>query len=354
MLEQQIEYFHGNKLEIEKEKQKKQTLMSYFPKMLGTVDKTRYVLVDDDKQKTENKIDKKEIYTPTPIINSNESDKSNGQQSKPTATKPSFENNKKTINSDSWKESVTFLEAKKKDTATIATRMPFEFKNNNTPIKHNPFKLSSQYKELEGMYKNKPQPNKTVSDSLGMMNENIENRLDSVSYNDKGHMSVTFRNDILTKEQFRPFDSTDKAGCKRRCMEMLAYSGCELSGKRIDMTINNDNGRAISQSNDFQNGINAINNALDKKQSIILNVDYKDGTAESADKAGDHFIVVVGKTIINGITYYHFYDPATQFTNLGTANTNVLYVKDGFLQGSFAKRNGDVNKYKVTSVRLNK
>ena len=72
--------------------------MSYFPKMLGTVDKTRYVLVDDDKQKTEKKIDKKEIYTPTPIINSNESDKSNGQQSKPTATKPSFENNKKNIN----------------------------------------------------------------------------------------------------------------------------------------------------------------------------------------------------------------------------------------------------------------
>lgn len=47
-------------------------------------------------------------------------------------------------------------------------------------------------------------------------------------------------------------------------MEMLAYSGCELSGERIDMTINNGKGCAASQSSDFQNGINAIDKALDK------------------------------------------------------------------------------------------
>jgi hypothetical protein len=59
-------------------------------------------------------------------------------------------------------------------------------------------------------------------------------------------------------------------------------------------------------------------------------------------------------TLFGWIAYYHFYDPATQFADYGTANTNVLYVKDGFLQGSFIKRNGSANKYKVTSVRLNK
>ena len=58
----------------------------------------------------------------------------------------------------------------------------------------------------------------------------------------------------------------------------------------------------------------------------------------------------MGRTIIDGITYYHFYDPATQFADYGTANTNVLYVKDGFLQGSFIKRNGSANKYKVTRM----
>ena len=41
MLEEQIEYFRGNRQEIENEKQRKRELMFYFPKMLGTVDKTR-------------------------------------------------------------------------------------------------------------------------------------------------------------------------------------------------------------------------------------------------------------------------------------------------------------------------
>ena len=33
---------------------------------------------------------------------------------------------------------------------------------------------------------------------------------------------------------------------------------------------------------------------------------------------------------------------------------NDVIGTDGFLQGGFVKRNGGVNKYKVTSVRLNK
>ena len=54
-----------------------------------------------------------------------------------------------------------------------------------------------------------------------------------MSYNDKGHMSVTFRNDVIGTDGFKAFDPTDRYGCKRRCMEMLAYSGCELSEERI-------------------------------------------------------------------------------------------------------------------------
>ena len=44
-------HFHGNRQEIENEKQRKRELMSHFPKMLGTVDETIYVLHDDEKQK---------------------------------------------------------------------------------------------------------------------------------------------------------------------------------------------------------------------------------------------------------------------------------------------------------------
>lgn len=327
-----IEYFHGSKQEIENEKKRKSALMSYFPKTLGTIDRTKYILVDDDKPKQEGLEEVKKHKSPQ------------------TARIESFENNGKTFNFESWKENAKYLNPDQKKKETNVPKSPFGFESNNTTANYNSFKPNSQYQKLERENKKKPHTNSLVSDSLS----NMGNRLDSISYNDKGVMSVTFRKDILAREQFSPFDSNDKVGCKRRCIEMLAKSGGELSGDRIDITINDDNGRASSPSNKFQQGINAIDKSLDKKQAIILNVDYKDGTASSADKAGDHFIIVVGKTKIDGITYYHFYDPATQFKDIGTANSNVLYVKDGFLQGIFITKKGEVKEYKVTSVRLNK
>ena len=342
-------HFHGNRREIEKEKQRKRELMSHFPKMLGTVDETRYVLVDDDnKSKFENSFGDKEVDVLPVAVISDESEKTKEQKSI-----SSFDNNRKTISFDSWKEGSMFLEPKKEN-RTVAQKLPFDFDGNTAKEEDNPFQPGIQIPELGTVGGNQPRTRTVRNDSLGLESMEIENRLDSVLYNNKGHMSVTFRNDVIGIDGFKPFNPSDRAGCKRRCMEMLAHSGCELSGERIDMTVNNDNGRAIAQSADFQKGINAIDNALDKKQTIILNVDYKDGTASSADRAGDHFIIIVGRTIIDGIAYYHFYDPATQFADYGTANTNVLYVKDGFLQGSFIKRNGSANKYKVTSVRLNK
>ena len=247
----------------------------------------------------------------------------------------------------------SFLDQQKKNVAK-SPKLTFGFESGINGEYITPLKQNIQHLQLGTVSWNKPLTTSVRDDSLELSNSKIENRLDSVSYNYKGHMSVTFRNDVMGIDGFKAFDPTDRSGCKRRCMEMLAYSGCELSGERIDMTINNEEGRAVSQTNDFQKGINAIDDALDKKQTIILNVDYKDGTAGSADKAGDHFIIIVGRTIIDGVTYYHFYDPATQFADFGTADTNVLYIKDGFLQGCFVKRNGSVNKYKVTSVRLNK
>ena len=354
MLEEQIEYFRGNKQEIENEKQRKRELILHFSNILGTVDKTRYVLQDDEKPNTGNHYGERDVNAPTLAVISNEGEKSKEQQYALAVGIPGFENNAKTVNFDSWKESTTFLNPKKnkENTGTTAPKSPFDIDGNANASTSNPFNLTAQYKELESAYSNKPQTVGVGCDSLG--GGNMANRLDSVSYNGKGYMSVTFRNDILTKEQFSPFDPNDKVGCKRRCVEMLANSGCELSGERIDMTINNEKGRAITKSNDFQKGINAIDDALNKEQVIILNVDYRDGTASSADKAGDHFIVVVGKTVIDGTTYYHFYDPATQFTDYGTANTNVLYIKDGFLQGNFLTKKGDVKEYKVSSVRLNK
>ena len=265
-----------------------------------------------------------------------------------------FGNKETSFGLGNWKSALTLFSLQKEKNETKAPESPFDFDGNTAEEEDGPFNHGIQFPGLGAVGGNQLRTTTERNDSLALESMEIENRLDSVLYNDKGHMSVTFRNDVIGIDGFKPFNPSDRAGCKRRCMEMLAHSGCELSGERIDMTVNNDNGRAIAQSADFQKGINAIDNALDKKQTIILNVDYKDGTASSADRAGDHFIIIVGRTIIDGIAYYHFYDPATQFADYGTANTNVLYVKDGFLQGSFIKRNGSVNKYKVTSVRLNK
>jgi hypothetical protein len=47
-------------------------------------------------------------------------------------------------------------------------------------------------------------------------------------------------------------------------------------------------------------------------------------------------------------------DPATSDLKRGTANRNVLQIKDGYLTGDFLTGRGKVKRYKVTSVRLNK
>ena len=165
---------------------------------------------------------------------------------------------------------------------------------------------------------------------------------------------MTFRNDVLGVNEFAPYKGSDRQGCKRRCVEMLNASGEELSGELIKMTINGEDGTPKNPSKNFQMGIDVINRTLDSGVPIILNVDHSIGNASSADGAGDHFIIVVGKTVIDGKTYYHFYDPATSNLKRGTANRNVLQIKDGYLTDDFLTGRGKVKRYKVTSVRLNK
>ena len=87
--------------------------MFYFPKMLGTVDKTRYVLQDDEKPNTGNHYGERDVNAPTLAVISNEGEKSKEQQYALAVGIPGFENNAKTVNFDSWKESTTFLNPKK-------------------------------------------------------------------------------------------------------------------------------------------------------------------------------------------------------------------------------------------------
>lgn len=290
--------------EINKEMEKKRALMSLFPKQLGTIDNTKYILLNDNKKTQEN-------YNKVAEGSNEEINRF-----------PKLGNNGNLSN--------------------------LVIKEIEKPNVNNEWLTKNALKGLENT-----EHKHFVKSSWNPDSINMGNKSDSLWYN-KGHLNVTFKNDVLNTDDFDPFDSNDRTGCKRRCVTMLRRAGCELSGERIDMTINNINGEAISPSSDFQHGISAINKALNNKQPIILNVDYKKGTASSADKAGDHFIIVTGKTTINGVTYYHFYDPATSIPSLGTASSNVLYIKNGFLTGEFWRYDGKPNRYKVTSVRLNK
>ena len=68
-------HFHGNRQEIENEKQRKRELISYFPKTLRTVDETIYVLQDDDKPNFGTPFGELNVDA-TPLIISNDSEKS--------------------------------------------------------------------------------------------------------------------------------------------------------------------------------------------------------------------------------------------------------------------------------------
>lgn len=112
--------------------------MSYFPKTLGTIDRTKYILVDDDKPKQEGLEEAQKHKSPQ------------------TVRIESFENNGKTFNFESRKENAEYLNPNHKKKETIVPKSPFGFESNNTITNDNPLKLSPSSKELKGVYKNKP------------------------------------------------------------------------------------------------------------------------------------------------------------------------------------------------------
>ena len=165
------EFFYSeDPQEIEKEKKKRNVLHSLFPNLMGgKEDRTNYVL------KKNNKIKEPSANTKDPTF---------------------LENDQKEFNFESWKKS----------TKQIINN--FDHKNNtNTQKAITPFRIDDTkkrkendlatpyYKELELENTNKPTKHTIVKDTLNFDNKKTENKLDSISYNDKREMSVTFSND---------------------------------------------------------------------------------------------------------------------------------------------------------------
>ena len=170
-----IEYFHGNNREIENEKQRKRELMSHFPKMLGTLDETRYVLVDDDnKSKFKDGFGNKEVDVLPVAVISDESEKTKEQKSI-----SSFDNNRKAISFASLKEGSMFLEPKKEN-RTVAQKLPFDFDGNTAKEEDNPFQPGIQIPELGTVGGKQPRTTTETNDSLGLEKDKVENIADSL------------------------------------------------------------------------------------------------------------------------------------------------------------------------------
>ncbi|MCQ2111976.1 MAG: hypothetical protein MJY95_01390 [Bacteroidaceae bacterium] len=157
---------------------------------------------------------------------------------------------------------------------------------------------------------------------------------------------------VLTISQFSPYKASEPAGCLIRCREMLNSAGCSNSGGEILMCNYDANGRAMSSSAYFNNGLNYLDSQLALSHPIIVGVDYKNGHSTGSawqDQATDHFVIIVGG---NRSTGYYYYDPATSNRSRGTSDENIFTISNQRLVSSAYCMNS-ASQYIVVSIRNN-
>ena len=214
-----IEYFHGNNREIENEKQRKRELMSHFPKILGTVDETRYVLHDDEKQKQTDYFESKPVspLTLAPAkdepqfnirgIGELQSEKPKKDVSMQTAVQgiANFGNKENPLGFGNWKSASTFFGPQKKKNETKAPESPFDF-DGNTPKEENiPFNHGIQFPGLSTVGGKQPRTTTERNDSLEVEKDKIENIADSLkTVNVNNNTNTVSNNAVTTKPYIKP------------------------------------------------------------------------------------------------------------------------------------------------------
>lgn len=165
------EYFRGNKQEIEKEQQKKRALMSFFPKTLGTVDGTKYVLIDDDKPQSVEFYDDNAASALSSAIISNDSEKSKDGHNEQISWIPSFYDRENVPRFDRLNEYAAPLNQESdNDTASVPTNS-FAFANNKQSTNRNPFAPNPQLQGLD-TWNDRLKPYKVENDSLNLSKNN--------------------------------------------------------------------------------------------------------------------------------------------------------------------------------------
>ena len=184
-------HFHGNRQEIEKEKLRKRELMSYFPKTLGTVDETKYVLQDDEKQKQTDYFESKPVSPLTPPAPSKnepmpgiggigglQSEKPKKDDNAQTMAQglANWGNNGNAIGFGNWKDVATSLNPQNDKNETKAPKSPFDFGDNTAKEEGNPF----QFHGLGTATGSKPRTTTVKNDSWRLEGRKIESVADTV------------------------------------------------------------------------------------------------------------------------------------------------------------------------------
>lgn len=126
-----------------------------------------------------------------------------------------------------------------------------------------------------------------------------------------------------------------------------------IEGDRIFMYARDSNGVAAPTEADFNRGADYIDSQLAQKKPVIVAVDYRTGCSmglEREDRAGDHFVIIVGGGRTKG---YHYFDPATGNHARGTSKDN-LFRREGNMLVSTNTCNWIERHYTLTSIRTNK
>lgn len=213
-----IEYFHGNNREIENEKQRKRELMSHFPKTLGTVDETRYVLHDDEKQKQTDYFESKPVSPLTvapakdePLFNirgigEQQSEKPKKDVSMQTAVQgiANFGNKENPLGFGNWKSASTLFSLQKEKNETKAPKSPFGIDNNVVKEEKKPFDLGAQFQGLGNATCSKPRTKTVKNDSLRLGSKEMENIADSLKRGNVNNTNTVPNNGAMAKPNIPP------------------------------------------------------------------------------------------------------------------------------------------------------
>ena len=212
-------HFHGNRQEIEKEKQRKRELMLHFPQMLGTVDETKYVLQDDEKLKQEICFDNN-VFSPLvavparngPMPNIRGIGELHGEKRKKdeslhavTQGVANLGNRENPLGYGNRKDAATFFSPQKEKNETRTPKSPFDFDGNTAKEENIPFNHGVQFPGLGAVGGNQPRTTAERNDSLEVEKDKIENIADSLkTVNVNNNTNTVSNNAVTTKPYIKP------------------------------------------------------------------------------------------------------------------------------------------------------